>query len=201
MPYYNNDDLFRYFSKYISDKADKRKVELKKEIAEEKERSIKRIEEEVHKNIFRGLDIELSEINSDFKSKTNKFRTEYSKELIEKRSELLNTIIEEVHIKLNDFIKTDKYKKLVTRQLKSLGTDFCSGKVEFRIKINDSVTEKVIEKNYKGKHEIKEISEIEIGGFSALCHKLGVMIDFTIDGRLEEKKQWLFEHSKLSASM
>ncbi|MCF7924460.1 MAG: hypothetical protein K9L64_05065 [Candidatus Izimaplasma sp.] len=201
MPYYNNDDLLRYFSKYIADKADKKIEKLKNEIAEEKEQSVKRIEQELHKSIFRGLDIELSELNSDFKSRMNKVRTEYSKELIEKRSNLLNSVIDEVHDKLNDFVKTDKYKKLVTKQIKGLGNDFCSEKVEFRIKINDSVMKKVIEENYKGKFIIKEIPKIEIGGFSALCFKLGVMTDLTIDTRLEEKKQWLYEHSKLAASI
>ena len=90
---------------------------------------------------------------------------------------------------------------MVTKQLKSLEKDFCTEEVEFRIKIKDSVMREVIESNYKGKYKIKERPEIEIGGFSALCFKLGVMTDLTIDTRLAEKKQWLYEHSKLTASI
>ncbi|MFW5888892.1 MAG: V-type ATP synthase subunit E [Bacillota bacterium] len=201
MPYYNNDDLFRYFTNYIQEKANKKIEKLKQEIAEEKERSVEQIRHEQKKNIFRGLDLELSDLNSEYKSRMNKVRTEYSKELMEKRSELLNSIISEVQAKLVDFVKTDKYKKLVKKQLKSLEKDFCSKEVEFRIKINDEVVKAAIENNYQGNFKIKEVPEIEIGGFSALCFKLGVMTDFTIDTRLNEKKQWLYEHSKLAASI
>jgi len=200
MPYYNNDDLFRTFSKYINEKANQKIDKIRSEIETEKERSLERIDKEIHKSIFRGLDIELSELNSDFSARMNKVKTEYSKVLMEKRSELLNSIIVEVSEKLQDFHKSKSYEKLMKKQLKSLGNDFCSKKVEFRIKRNDEIMKKVIESNYQGKYSINEIDKIEIGGFSALCFDLGIMTDQTIDTRLQEKKQWLYEHSKLAAN-
>lgn len=200
MPYYNNDDLFRTFSKYINEKANQKIDKIKNEIEQEKSRSLERIDNEIHKNVFRGLDIELSELNSDFSGRMNKVKTEYSKVLMEKRSELLNSIIVEVREKLVDFHQSKDYEKLMVKQLKSLGDNFCSKAVEFRIKRKDKVMKKVIESNYTGKYTIKEIDEIEIGGFSALCFELGIMTDQTIDTRLQEKKQWLYEHSKLAAN-
>jgi len=200
MPYYNNDDLFRYFSKYINEKANEKIEKIKKEIEEEKKRSLERIDRELHKQIFRNLEIELSELNSEFKSDLNKVKTEYSKVLMEKRSQLLNSIVHEVQDKLKDFHQSKDYEKLMTKQIKQLRSDFCSGEVEFRIMKNDDIMKKVIQTHYQGTYQIKEIAEIEIGGFSVLCFDLGVMTDQTIDTRLEEKRQWLFEHSKLAAS-
>jgi vacuolar-type H+-ATPase subunit E/Vma4 len=200
MPYYNNDDLFRTFSKYINEKANEKIDKIKHEIETEKKRSLERIDKEIHQSVFRGLDIELSELNSDFSARMNKVKTEYSKVLMEKRSELLNSIIVEVREKLVNFHQSKGYEKLMKKQLKTLGDDFCSKKVEFRIKRNDDIMKKVIETTYQGKYSIKEIDEIEIGGFSALCFDLGIMTDQTIDTRLQEKKQWLYEHSKLAAN-
>ncbi|QWC00058.1 hypothetical protein KHQ88_00365 [Mycoplasmatota bacterium] len=200
MPYYNNDDLFRYFSKYINEKADQKINQLKEEIEQEKKRSIERVDKELHNKIFRGLDIELSELNSDFASKMNLVKTEYSKDIMEKRSQLLSSIIHEVQEKLVGFHKTKPYESLMKKQIQKIASDFCTEEVEFRIMKNDHTMKKIIEENYKGTYTIKEISELEIGGFSVLCFKLGVMTDQTIDTRLEQKKQWLYEHSKLAAS-
>lgn len=200
MPYYNNDDLFRHFSRYINDKANEKIEKIKSEIEEEKKKSIERIDQEEHNKIFRNLDIELSELKADFSARMNKVKTEYSKVLMEKRSELLNSVIVEVREKLNAFDQTKDYEKLMTKQIQSLKSDFCSGKVEFRIKKNDKLMKKVIENEYKGDYDIKEIAEIEVGGFMVLCFDLGVMTDQTIDSRLQEKKQWLYEHSKLAAN-
>ena len=41
MPYYNNDDLFRSFSKYINDKADQKINQLKNEIEKEKKQKLR----------------------------------------------------------------------------------------------------------------------------------------------------------------
>ncbi len=200
MPYYNNDDLFRYYSRYINEKANQKIEKIKLEIETEKKSSLERIDSELHKNIYRGLDIELSELNSDFSARMNKVKTEYSKVLMEKRSELLSSIIVEVQDKLVGFNQTKAYESLMTKQIKNLKSDFCSSKVEFRIMKNDKIMKKVIETHYQGDCDIKEIAEIEIGGFSVLCFELGIMTDQTIDTRLQDKKQWLFEHSKLAAS-
>lgn len=200
MPFNNNEDLFRYYSKYINDKANEKIDKIKKEIEAEKKQSLARIDDEVHKKIFRNLEIELSELNSEFKLDLNKVKTEYSKELMEKRTKLLNTIVDEVSDKLSGFHKTKTYEKMMVKQMQRLATDFCKGEVEFRIMKDDSVIKKVIKEHYQGKHVIKEDAKIEIGGFSALCFDMGVMTDQTIDTRLEEKRQWLFEHSKLAAS-
>lgn len=200
MPFYNNDNLFRYYSKYINDKANEKIDKIKEEIENEKERSLKRIDEEVSRKVRRNLEIEMSELNSEFKLGLNKVKTEYSKVLMEKRTELLNSVVHEVTNKLSAFHQTKAYENLMTKKVKRLAKDFCDGEVEFRIKLKDETMKKVIKEHYQGKYKIKEISEIEIGGFSALCFGMGVMTDQTIDTRLEEKRQWLFEHSKLAAS-
>lgn len=200
MPFYNNDNLFRYYSSYINEKANDKIERIKDEIEDEKKRSLARIDDEVHKRIFRNLEIELSEINSEFKLNLSRVKTEYSKVLMERRTDLLHSIVEDVTNQLSDFHKTKAYEKLMVKKVKRLSLSFCKEAVEFRVMKNDSVIKDIIKEHFKGSYKIKEISEIEIGGFSALCFALGIMTDQTIDTRLDEKRQWLFEHSKLAAN-
>ena len=200
MPFYNNDNLFRYYSKYINDKANEKIEKVKKEIETEKKRSLERIDDEVRKKVNRNLEVELSEMNSEFKLNLTKVKTEYSKVLMEKRTELLNSIVQEVTTKLENFYQTKAYEKLMIKKIKSLSSEFSSCQIEFRVMEKDTLIKKVIKEHYKGSYKIKEIAEIELGGFSALCFDMGIMTDQTIDTRLSEKRQWLFEHSKLAAS-
>jgi len=200
MPFYNNNDLMRYYSNYINEKANEKIDKIKNEIETEKKQSLERIDEEVRKKVYRNLEIELSELNSEFKINLNRVKTGYSKVLMEKRTELLNKILHEVQLKLETFSESKAYESLMMKEVKKLENEFCKSEVVFRIKINDALMKKVIEKQYKGTYTIKEIPEIEIGGFSVLCYEMGIMIDQTIDTRLKEKRQWLFEHSKLAAS-
>lgn len=200
MPFYNNDNLFRYYSTYINDKANERIEKIKEEIEVEKKRSLNRIDDEVQKRIFRNLEIELSELNSEFKLNLSRVRTEFSKVLMERRTDLLNSIVQDVTEKLRDFHKTKAYEKLMIKKIMRLSKGFCKENVEFRVMKDDSVIKKVIKEHFKGSYKIKEIAEIELGGYSALCFALGIMTDQTIDTRLDEKRQWLFEHSKLAAN-
>jgi hypothetical protein len=68
------------------------------------------------------------------------------------------------------------------------------------VKKNDKVVIDAIKDNFKGDFKIKEITEIEIGGFSVICHDLGILIDETIDKKLKERELWFYEHSDLAAS-
>ncbi|PKK88590.1 MAG: hypothetical protein CVV60_02810 [Tenericutes bacterium HGW-Tenericutes-5] len=200
MPYFNNnEDAYRLFSKDIISNADQKIEKLKNEIEENKSKNIARIEAELHSRVFRGLELDLNDLNADFSANLSKVRNEYTRVLMTKRKELLDSIVSEARIKLNDYVKTDEYKKYIKNKVDVISEKFSSKKVEFRVKADDKVAIEGIKKNFNGDFTIKEINEIEIGGFSAVCFDMGFMLDETIDAKLKEKQLWFYEHSDLAA--
>ena len=200
MPYFNNnDDAYRLFSKDISSKADEEISRLKTEISENKENNIKRIETELHARVFRSLEIDLNDLNADFSANLSRVKNEYTRVLMKKRRDLLDSIVEEARKKSVDFVNSPDYKKFIDTKISNVSERFCKQMVEFRVKKGDKIAVEAIKNNFDGKYEIKEINEIEIGGFSVICFQMGVMLDETIDSRLREKQLWFYEHSDLAA--
>lgn len=199
MPYFNNDDVYRHFSKEINAKADEEINRLQEQIADTKAKNMKRIKEELHSNIFRALELDLNEMNADFTASMNKVKTEYTKVLMKRRRELLDSIIEEVKKKCLDFVSSKAYVDFAKAKVEKVNKTFCKKEIEFRVKKGDSVMIDAIKKNFDGTYHIKEINEIEIGGFSAICFDMGILTDETIDSKLHEKQQWFYEHSDLAA--
>jgi vacuolar-type H+-ATPase subunit E/Vma4 len=201
MPYFNNnDDVYRLFSRDIISKSDEEIEKLKNEIDEKKTRSIKRIETEVHTRIFRSLEIDLSDLNADFSANLSRVKNEYTRVLMKKRRELLDSIVEEVRAKCIKFVESKKYKEFIDKKIKSISEKFCNKAIEFRIKKNDKIVKESIKNHLDVKYEIKEVNEIEIGGFSVVCYEMGVMLDETIDTKLSERQLWFYEHSDLAAN-
>jgi vacuolar-type H+-ATPase subunit E/Vma4 len=199
MPYFNRDDVYRQFAKEINGKADEQIENLKKQIEETKEKNLRKIHNELKTSIFRNLDLELNEINADFSANLSRVKTEHTKDLMKKRRELLDSVTKEAKEKCLIFVSSPEYKELMAKKVKKTNKDFSKKSVEFRIKKGDDVISEVINKNFNGEYVIKEINEIEIGGFSAICYDMGIMIDETIDGKLREKQLWFYEHSDLAA--
>ncbi len=200
MPYFNNnEDAYRLFSRDIISNADKKIDKLKKEIDENKSKNIARIESELHTRVFRGLELDLNDLNADFSANLSKVRNEYTRVLMTKRKELLDSIVAEARVKLDEYVKTEEYKLFIKNKVAVINEKFGSKNVEFRVKTNDKVAIEGIKKNFNGDYSIKEINEIEIGGFSAICFNMGVMLDETIDAKLKEKQLWFYEHSDLAA--
>ncbi|MGD9964245.1 MAG: hypothetical protein AB7E16_02245 [Candidatus Izemoplasmatales bacterium] len=196
----NNDDVYRLFSRDIISKSDEEIEKLKNEIDEKKTRSIKRIETEVHTRIFRSLEIDLSDLNADFSANLSRVKNEYTRVLMKKRRELLDSIVEEVRAKCIKFVESKKYKEFIDKKIKSISEKFCNKAIEFRIKKNDKIVKESIKNHLDVKYEIKEVNEIEIGGFSVVCYEMGVMLDETIDTKLSERQLWFYEHSDLAAN-
>jgi vacuolar-type H+-ATPase subunit E/Vma4 len=200
MPYFNNnDDAYRLFSKDISSKADEEINRLRTEISENTEKSIKRIETELHARVFRSLEIDLNDLNAEFSANLSKVKNEYTRVLMKKRRDLLDSIVEEARIKSVEFVNSPDYKKFLDAKISNVNERFCKQTVEFRVKKGDKIAIETIKNSFDGKYEIKEINEIEIGGFSVICFQMGVMLDETIDARLREKQLWFYEHSDLAA--
>jgi len=200
MPYFNNnDDAYRLFSRDILQKADEEINRLKKEISDNKEKNVKRIEAEIHSRVFRNLEIDINDLNADFSANLSRVRNEYTRILMKKRRELLDSIVEAARKKCIEFVSSDKYPNFIDAKLAGISERFDKKSVEFKVRRNDKVAIDMIKNKFEGNYEIKEINEIEIGGFSAICYEMGIMLDETIDARLREKQIWFYEHSDLAS--
>ena len=201
MSYYDNEELLKYFSKEIKAQAEKDIKKLEKEIADTKARQLKQIEDELHNTIFKALNVRIDELVSEHNASINKLKTENHKSIIQKRTELLDSVILDVKTKCKKYVSSKGYVTKMKKKVADMKNVFKNSDVEFKISENDAQIKDIIKDVFGAKCKITTDEDIQIGGFVALSEKEKIMIDETIDTRINEKQKWFYEHADLAVNI
>ncbi len=201
MSYYDNEELLNYFTREIKARAQKKIDELKKDIESIKKRQLKQIDDELQNSIFKTMNNKIDDLVAEHNASINKLKIENHKNIIQKRKELLDSVILDVKKKCSKFIKTKDYEKKMIEKVSSMKELFKDNAIVFKINSKDETIKQVIKDNYKGKFNIETDENIQIGGFIAVCNKLKILSDQTLDTRINIKQQWFYEHAKLAVNI
>lgn len=116
--------------------------------------------------------------------------------LFSERQSICDKVFEEARVKLLDFTKTEDYTEFLQRSLKEIaalcGTDSC----EISVCPADEDKRGLILSLIPGA-SVSADNHITLGGIRAYCPQKGVMMDDTLDTRLNEQRRWFVENSGL----
>lgn len=117
-------------------------------------------------------------------------------EQFEARQEICDKVFDEATDKLSAFTQTDDYTAFLQRSVSEIG-DYCGdSQVVVSISPADEDKRMIIEKALSNA-QIETDNTIRIGGLKAYCPARGVLLDDTLDSRLEQQREWFYEHSGL----
>ena len=201
MSYYDKEELLKYFNKQIKQEADIEIKKLTKAIADTKKRQLEQIDNELQTSIFKSMNSQIDELESEHNAVINKLKIENHKKVMQKRTELLDSVILEVRNKCIDFTKSAAYADQMKSKVLKMHDNFKDCTIVFRINKDDSTLKKIIKDNYKGKYSVENDNLIEIGGFIAVCNEKKILTDETIDSKIKEKRQWFYEHANLAVNI
>ncbi len=197
MDYYTNEQLYRYFENEIKTSAARQSEALRKEIADLKDKELKKIQKDLQESIDNATRLEMKELQVDHSYEINKIVMESSRKLMKLRQQLLEEVFTEAETKLRDFVASEEYAKLMEKKLSDILEKFSKCSVVFSVKPGDQALTEMLKRNYHHEYFLEYDPEIKIGGFSVFCAKLGVEIDETIDHRLKDQKEWFYANSNL----
>ncbi|MBN2504023.1 MAG: V-type ATP synthase subunit E [Bacilli bacterium] len=197
MDYYTNEQLYRYFENEIKKSAAKQSEALRNEIADLKDKELKKIQKELQDSIENATKLEMKELQVDHSYEINRIISDNSRKLMKRRLELLENVFSEAEAKLLKFVGSKEYEKLMEEKLLRIADKFSKCSIIFSLKPSDKALAEYLKANYKHKYSIAFDPEIKIGGFAVLCEELGVEIDETIDHRLKDQKEWFYANSNL----
>lgn len=201
MSYYDKEELLKYFSKQIKQEADIDIKKLEKYIVDTKKRQLEQIDNELQTSIFKSMNSQIDELESEHNATISKLKIENHKKVMQKRTELLDSVILEVRKKCIEYTKSKAYAKRMTEKIEKIAKDFKDCSIVFRVNKDDSTVKKIIKDTYKNVHKIEDDDSIEIGGFIAVCNKKKLLTDETIDSKINEKRQWFYEHANLAVNI
>ncbi len=159
--------------------------------------SLEKAEIAVLQNKYKEINKETTEIRRATTQHISNFEIKNKRKLLIKRDDFCNRIFENVFVNLCNFTKTSEYENLFISKINKLNCNNLSG-VSFYIKANDKILTDIIINKFGDKINIKEVSDIQIGGFKMVNNNTGICIDETLDTKLNEQKPWFYSNSKLT---
>ena len=117
-------------------------------------------------------------------------------ELFKERQTISDEVFRQAEEKLKDFTKTNDYTDFLARSLQEIkercGTDKC---VLHLAPMDENRREWILSQLPEA--QIIVDNHITIGGVKAYCPAQGIMLDDTLDARLNEQRAWFNENSGL----
>lgn len=126
--------------------------------------------------------------------------SECRKKVFSRRNEIADKTLSSVAEKLGEFTKSEEYKAFLFGCAEKILDDFGSGNVTLLLRPEDMKFEAELEAKFPNA-SVSQDDSIRIGGLKGINSIVTLLIDDTLDSRLEQQKRWFEENSGLYISM
>jgi V/A-type H+-transporting ATPase subunit E len=179
------------FLNAINKYAEEQRNKIRDEGRNFKEEELEKAEKEALKEAYLLIQREMATIRSDIASKISKEEILSRKKVFEKKEEIRRKAFDSAKEKLLNFTNTKNYKELLLsliRNILNLVPKF--SETILLICERDKKFIPDIKLIFKKKHSINIDKEIKIGGVKAYNDETKMLIDETLDSKLEKEKKW-----------
>lgn len=186
------------FLKAINKYAAEQRKEIKTQAEEFRKYELQKAEAEVLRDAYFLIQKEMAQMKKGISSEVSKMEMEKRRELFAKRQLIMNEVFKKAEDKLLEFTKTQDYKELIKKYVSSISKVIKKpGTILYICKRDKDMIDEI--KETYGKPCGVEVSEnIKIGGVLAENQEMSIIIDETIDAKLDDQKEWFAENSKLN---
>lgn len=182
------------FLKAINNAAMQKCTDIAKQIDETTKLEMARAEEEASRDGHAKITAAKEKIEANAKRTVANYELKKRKEIYQKRLDYQTAVFEEAKNQLIEFTKTDDYREFLVRIAKKI-SDLISENATVYLADNDFKFKDLISENINA--EIITDSNIRIGGIKAFDVINNILIDDTLDTRLENQKEWFLENSDM----
>lgn len=177
--------------------ADEQKHMIRSEVEKFKAEELKKAEDEGIRDAHALIQKEMASMRAGIAGELAKKEDEGRRRLYKRREEMVGEIFEKAEAKLLDYTKTAEYTAALKEDAKEAADFFGGDTVTVYVKSDDMAISGELSAIFGNNCSVKAASDIIIGGFKAQCASKGVVVDFTLDTKLENQKDWFLQNSKL----
>lgn len=143
------------------------------------------------------IDSELSRIKADVNRQLALASEQSKTELSALRTSLSDKVFEGVLGKIDEFVKTDGYTALLIRSIGNIDREAEGSQIQYRLCERDMSLKPELEKALGRELDIVCDGDIAVGGVRAYCAETNLLLDDTLDVRLDAQREWFYENSGL----
>lgn len=193
----NNRKQNNNFLQAINKYAEEQRKQIQNEAEEFKKQEIAKAEDEILNDAYNLIQKEMAEMRNSIASEISKKEMESRRELFQKRQNITDEIFSKAKNKLIEFTKTDKYKKLLIKYTKEMSKVLNKDGTILYVKEEDLCFSEDIKKAFSNECAVQASKNITIGGIYGCNTQMGIVVDQTLDSKLDEQHTWFSENSGL----
>lgn len=176
----------------INKYAEQQKAQITQEIEDYKNTKIEQATEQGLQDAYDLIREDISRRKAVIVNDLAKKELALRNELFYERQTLADKVFDEAKQKLVAFTKTDDYNRFLGRSLAEIKVKCGTARCDIAIAPSDEDKRGLIADVFPDAR-ITADPHILIGGVKANCPELGILMDDTLDSRLEEQRRWFIE--------
>ena len=176
----------------INKYAEQQKAQITQEIEDYKNTKIEQATEQGLQDAYDLIREDISRRKAVIVNDLAKKELALRNELFYERQTLADKVFDEAKQKLVAFTKTDDYNRFLGRSLAEIKVKCGTARCDIAIAPTDEDKRGLIADVFPDAR-ITVDPHILIGGVKANCPELGILMDDTLDSRLEEQRRWFIE--------
>lgn len=177
--------------------AEEQKHQIRSEVEKFKDEELKKAEDEGIRDAHALIMKEMASMRAGIAGELAKKEDEGRQKLYKRREEMVSEVFQKAKNKLLEYTKTDEYKSALKANAKETAEFFGDAEYVVYLKSDDMPMQSELSNIFGNNCSFKTASEILIGGLKAQCDEKGIVVDFTLDTKLENRKGWFLQNSKL----
>lgn len=190
------DDKMQLIGAAIISQAEKESKAIIERANHTRERELSEYEEQIIESMFDKVQQQTRAVRQKAIRDKAQAEAKAHRELLTRREEITLSVIADVTAKLHEYAMTEEYRVALLDSVKQLRDqyDHTTSTVYLResdMALADKVTAAL------GGGEVAKDSLIKIGGFRLRNTAAGILVDETLDARLEDQKPWFLQHCGL----
>ncbi len=186
------------FLKAINKYAAEQRKKIKTSAEEFRKYELQKAEAEVLRDAYFLIQNEMAQMKRNVASEVSKLEFEERKKLFTKRQAIVDDVFKKAKEKLLEFANSPDYVDVLKRYAVSISKVLKKSGTTLYISRRDEGYSDDIREAYGKICRVEVSNKIKIGGILAVNKAMSLVVDETIDAKLEDQKKWFAENSKLN---
>jgi len=189
------------FSSAVLKDAEEQRLKILAEIEEYRKNELEKAEEEILHDAYVMIQNEIASIKNKHSRKISLAELEGRRNQLILRDQLVGKVFEEAAAKIAAFTKTDGYRQYMIDLVKKSCDQIPEGSIIISVKKDDLFLSSDLIAASGRDAKVEANAVIQLGGVLVSNPEKGIVVDETLDLKLNNQKDWFISVSGLSISM
>lgn len=189
------------FSSAVLKDAQEQRAKILAEIEEYRKSELEKAEEEILHDAYVMIQNEIASIKNKHSRKISLAELDGRRQQLILRDKLTEKVFDEAAVQITEFTKSDKYKQYMLDLVKKSCAQIPEGKIIISVKNDDLGLGGDLAAASGREAEVKADAAIQLGGLLVSNPENGIVVDETLDFKLNSQRDWFTSVSGLSISL